>query len=139
MQMSSAVSTMQMTMNDNPATPEVVRQTMAETLRWVRDPAAPCIPTLAIRNLYLFLEEEKLSEAVRLNETLAPYWPVLWRVAGSGHYREKGEPVREVPKKPAKCEESAQPENPEESQPKERIRRPPIPSLQEAGYTPRAV
>lgn len=96
----------------DPATPEVVRQTMAETLRWVRDPAAPCIPTLAIRNLYLFLEEEKLSEAVRLNETLAPYWPVLWRVAARGHYLEKGEPVREVPKKPTKSEESAQPENP---------------------------
>ena len=78
----------------DPVTPEVVKRTVAETLRRVNDPATKWVPTLAARNLYMLLEDEKLSGAAALDEVLSPYWPVLWRVAARGHYFVKREPLR---------------------------------------------
>lgn len=79
----------------DPVTPELVRKTVAETVRRLGNPATRWTPTLAARNLYVLLDEEKLAGAAPLNEALSPYWPVLWRVAARGHYFERREPVRE--------------------------------------------
>jgi len=79
----------------DPVTPELVRKTVAETVRRLANPATRWTPTLAARNLYVLLDDEKLAGAAALNESLSPYWPVLWRVAARGHYFERREPVRE--------------------------------------------
>ena len=79
----------------DPVTPELVRKTVAETVRRLSHPAARWTPDLAARNLYLLLDDEKLPGAAALNETLSPYWPVLWRVAARGHYVVHRQPVRE--------------------------------------------
>jgi hypothetical protein len=79
----------------DPATAELVRKTVGETVRRMSSPATKWTPMLAARNLYVLLDGEKLAGAAALNEALAPYWPVLWRVAARGHYFERREPVRE--------------------------------------------
>jgi hypothetical protein len=79
----------------DPVTPEVVRKTVAETVRRLNNPATKWTPMLAARNLYVLLEEEKLSGATTVDKALAPYWPVLWRVAARGHYFARREPVRQ--------------------------------------------
>src|SRR5215472_11583569 len=81
--------------SSEPVAPELVRKTVAETVRRLSDPAAKWTPELAARNLYVLLDDEKLAGAAALNETLAPYWPVLWRVAARGHYFVQRKPVRE--------------------------------------------
>ncbi len=78
-----------------PVKPELVRKTVAETVRRLGNPATKWTPALAARNLYGLLDDEKLAGATALDESLAPYWPVLWRVAARGHYFERREPVRE--------------------------------------------
>jgi hypothetical protein len=95
---------------------ELVRQTVAETARRMNNPATKWTPMLAARNLYVLLDEEKLAGAAALNEALAPYWPVLWRVAARGHYFAQQEPIREAGRR-------------------EPIYQPAIPSLSEGGYT----
>ena len=99
----------------DPATAELVRKTVAETVRRLTNPATKWTPMLAARNLYVLLDGEKLAGAAALNEALAPYWPVLWRVAARGHYFERREPVREIGRR-------------------EEVYQPPIPSLKEDGY-----
>jgi hypothetical protein len=79
----------------DPVTPELVRKTVAETVRRLGNPATRWTPTLAARNLYVLLDDEKLAGAAALNESLSPYWPVLWRVGARGHYFERREPIRE--------------------------------------------
>jgi hypothetical protein len=79
----------------DPVTSELVRKTVAETVRRLSNPAAKWTPDLAARNLYGLLDDEKLAGAAALNEALAPYWPVLWRVAARGHYFIQRKPVRE--------------------------------------------
>jgi len=98
------------------ATPELVRKTVAETVRRLGNPAIKWTPTLAARNLYALLDDEKLAGAAALNEAISPYWPVLWRVAARGHYFERREPVRESGRR-------------------EPVYQPAIPSLKEDGYT----
>jgi hypothetical protein len=100
----------------DPATPELVRKTVAETVRRLSNPATKWTPMLAARNLYVLLDDEKLAGATALNEALAPYWPVLWRVAARGHYFLEREPVRESGRR-------------------EPVYQPAIPSLKEDGYT----
>ena len=59
-------------------TPDLVRQTVAETLRVCGgNPAMQCISLHGARNLDVLLEDEKLSGVARLNEALLPYWRVL--------------------------------------------------------------
>jgi hypothetical protein len=79
----------------DPVTPELVRKTVAETVRRLSNPATRWTPDLAARNLYVLLDDEKLPGAAALNEALSPYWPVLWRVAARGHYFVHREPVRD--------------------------------------------
>jgi hypothetical protein len=98
-------------------TPEVVRQTVAETLRLLRDPATKWRPILAARNLYVLLDGEKLSGVDALNQALRPYWLALWRVAARGHHFLTSEPVRD------------------KSRTLEHIYHPPIPSIREGQYT----
>lgn len=100
-----------------PVTPELVRQAVAETLRCAGKPAIQYMPVHAARNLYVFLEDERLSGVTRLNEALLPYWRVLWRVAARGHYLERKEPVREG------------------AEDRESIYRPPIPTVREGEFT----
>jgi hypothetical protein len=97
------------------ATPDVVRRTVAETLRRMSKPE--CRPVLAARNLYVLLDQERLRGADALDEALKPYWPALWRVAARGHYAVEGKPVRG------------------ESQRGEGVYQPVIPSIGEGGYT----
>ena len=98
------------------ATPEIVRRTVLETRKRLSDPATKWEPLLAARNLYLILEEEKLSGAEALDRALRPYWPILWRLAARGHYFVKQQPLR-----PA-------------STPKDSFYQPPIPSVKEGEY-----
>jgi hypothetical protein len=79
----------------DPVTPEMVRKTVAETVRRLSNPATRWTPDLAARNLYVLLDDEKLPGAAALNEALSPYWPVLWRVAARGHYFVHRQPVRD--------------------------------------------
>jgi hypothetical protein len=101
----------------DPVTPDLVRQTVAETLRCTTNPAIQCTPLHAARNLYVFLEDEKLPGVTRINEALVPYWRVLWRVAARGHYLERKEPVRE-----------------ESREQDDSIYRPALPSIEQGGY-----
>ncbi|HEX9006705.1 MAG TPA: hypothetical protein VF889_05395 [Bacteroidota bacterium] len=98
-------------------TPDLVRQTVAETIRCVSTPAMQSIALHAARNLYVFLEDEKISGVTRLNEALFPYWPVLWRVAARGDYLERKEPVRETLREQD-----------------DSIYRPALPSVEQGGY-----
>lgn len=50
-------------------------------------------PQFAARNLYELLEEEPFGIEA-MNQALKPYWPILWRAAGRGHYLMRGTPVR---------------------------------------------
>ena len=79
----------------DPVTPEMVRKTVAETVRQLSNPATRWTPDLAARNLYVLLDDEKLPGAAALNEALSVYWPVLWRVAARGHYFVHRQPVRD--------------------------------------------
>jgi hypothetical protein len=76
-----------------PATPEVVRRTVEETLRRLSKPGYR--PVMAARNLYVLLDQERLGGADALDRALKPYWPALWRVAARGHYAVAGKPVQE--------------------------------------------
>ncbi len=98
-------------------TPEVVRRTVAETLRRLSKSPSEYRPVLAARNLYVLLDKEKLGGVDALDQALKPYWPALWRVAARGHYFLKGQPVRD------------------ESQERERVYQPAIPSIREGEYT----
>lgn len=99
------------------ATPDIVRRTVAETRRRVNDLAGKYEPLLAGRNLYVLLEEEKLTGADALDRALRPYWSVLWRLAARGHYYLRNAPIR----KKARMRDD--------------IYRPPIPSVSEGQYT----
>lgn len=102
---------------DDPVTPESVRRTVLETRKRLSDAGTKSEPLLAARNLYVILDEEKLSGAEALDRTLRPFWPILWRLAARGHYLLKREPLRAA------------------SIPKDSFYQPPIPSVKEGEYT----
>ena len=77
-----------------PSTPDVVRRAIRKTHRRVRDLSATQLPTLAGRNLYVLLEEDKVPGAEDLTRALRPFWPMLWRLAARGHYVLMKAPVR---------------------------------------------
>jgi hypothetical protein len=77
-----------------PVVPEVVRQTVAETLRQLASPAMKWRPILAARNLYVFLDACEVTDADALNKALLPYWEPLWRLAARGHYFLYRKPIR---------------------------------------------
>ena len=96
--------------------PDFVRRTVTETRRRMGE-ATKYLPLLAGRNLYVLLEDEKLSGADALNRTLRPYWPSLWKLAARGHYYVKHEPIREARKA------------------SEEMLKPQIPPVAEGGFT----
>jgi len=102
---------------DDSVTPEIVRRAVLETRKRLSDPAMKQEPLLAARNLYVILDEEKLSGAEALDHALRPFWAVLWRLAARGHYLLKQEPLRAA------------------SIPKDSFYQPPIPSVKEGEYT----
>lgn len=73
---------------------DTVRQTIAETLRQLADPATKWRPILAARNLYVFLEDGEATDADALNRALQPHWEGLWRMAARGHYFLHRKPIR---------------------------------------------
>ena len=103
-------------LGSGPIAPEVVRAAIAQLLQRLQDSKSWCgPPIMAGRNLYLLLEDaEKSCGVAELNEALAPFFRVLWRVAARGHYAATREPIRA----------SGQ-----------TFFRPPIPTLQENGFT----
>ena len=103
-------------LGSSPISPEVVRVAVAKLLQRLEDPASRCgPPIMAGRNLYLLLEDaEKSCSVAELNQALAPFFRVLWRVAARGHYAAAREPIRA----------SGQ-----------TFFRPPIPALHENGFT----
>jgi len=101
---------------EDQATPELVRRTVLEARKRLSDPATKAEPLLAARNLYVILEEEKLSGAEALDRALRPFWPILWRLAARGHYFLNQEPLR-LP-----------------STPKDSFYQPPIPPVKEGEY-----
>jgi hypothetical protein len=100
----------------DPGTPDTLRQTVAETLRLLRDPAVKWRPLEAARNLYVLLDHEKFSGVDTLNQALRPYWTALWRVAARGHYFLMHRPVRDT------------------SRPLEHAYQPAIPSVREGQF-----
>jgi hypothetical protein len=101
---------------EDQATPEIVRRTVLEARKCLSDPVTKTEPLLAARNLYVILEEEKLSGAEFLDRALRPFWPILWRLAARGHYFLNQEPLR-LP-----------------SAPKDSFYQPPIPPVKEGEY-----
>ena len=78
----------------HPISPDGVRQTVAETLRQLADPAMKWRPILAARNLYVFLDGDEINDADAVNRALRPYWEGLWRMAARGHYFLYKKPIR---------------------------------------------
>lgn len=83
--------------SDEAMTPDMVRRTVMETRKRLGEAGAKVEPLLAGRNLYVFLEDEKLSGADAVDRALRPFWPGLWRLAARGHYHLTQRPVRIKP------------------------------------------
>lgn len=98
-------------------TAETVRKAVLETRKHLSDPATRSEPLLAGRNLYVILDEERLSGAEALDRALRPFWPILWRLAARGHYLLKRDPLRVA------------------SIPKDSFYQPPIPSVKEGEFS----
>jgi hypothetical protein len=64
-----------------------VRRAVANTLRMLKNANQDRQrPIFVARNLYFLLDELELPNIEKLNDTLRPYWPILWRVCARGHY-----------------------------------------------------
>jgi len=76
-----------------------VRRVVKRTIQMLRNPAQlRRRPILAVRNLYTMLDDEKFSNAEKLNDALWPHWKALWRVCARGHYAMHRKPLREKPR-----------------------------------------
>ncbi len=98
-------------------TPEIVRQTVAETRKRLSDSPVKWNTFLVARNLLVLLDDEKLPGADALNRALRPFWPVLWGLAARGHYCLTQQPLRA------------------KSMSQDSFYQPPIPSLKEGDFT----
>jgi len=77
-------------------TKDDVRRVVKHTIQMLRSPAQKKRrPILAVRNLYTMLDDEKFSNAEKLNDALWPHWKALWRVCARGHYAVHKKPLRE--------------------------------------------
>ena len=75
---------------------EDVRRVVEKTIQALRNPMPQqWKPILAARNLFFVLDETEFPNIEKLNETLWPYWPMLWRVCARGHYFQQGKPLVE--------------------------------------------
>jgi hypothetical protein len=76
-----------------------VRRVVKRTIQMLRNPTQlRRRPILAVRNLYTMLDDEKFSNAEKLNDALWPHWKALWRVCARGHYAMHRKPLREKPR-----------------------------------------
>jgi hypothetical protein len=73
-----------------------VLSAVEESIRRVRESARPYTPVFCARNLYVLLDREQFSSVETINAVLAPYWPVLWRVAARGHFLYEKKPIRDT-------------------------------------------
>lgn len=79
-------------------TKDDVRRVVKRTIQMLRNPAQNRRrPILAVRNLYTMLDDEKFSNAEKLNDALWPFWKALWRVCARGHYAIHKKSLREKP------------------------------------------
>jgi hypothetical protein len=77
---------------------EDVRRVVKRTIQMLKDASQKRRrPLLAVRNLYTFLDEEKISNVEKLSDALLPHWAVLWRVCARGHYAAHRKPLRPRP------------------------------------------
>ncbi len=75
---------------------EDVRRVVNHTIRMLKNPAEERQrPIFVARNLYFLLDELEFPNVEKLNETLWPYWPILWRVCARGHYFHHAEPLQD--------------------------------------------
>jgi hypothetical protein len=80
-------------------TKDDVRRVVKRTIQILMSPAQNRRrPILAVRNLYTMLDDEKFSNAEKLNDALWPHWKALWRVCARGHYAVHKRPLREKPR-----------------------------------------
>jgi len=80
---------------------EDVRRAVTHTLRMLKNQAEDRQrPIFVARNLYFLLDELEVPNVEKLNETLWPYWPILWRVCARGHYFLHVQPLQD-PNSPA--------------------------------------
>ncbi len=71
-----------------------VRRVVERSIDALRNPAEQnWKPILAGRNLFYVIDETEVRSIQKLNEVLAPYWTILWRVCARGHYFQRGEPI----------------------------------------------
>ncbi len=83
--------------SDDAVPPDMVRRTVTETRKRLGEAGSKFAPLLAGRNLYVLLEDEKLSGVDAVDRALRPFWPGLWRLAARGHYHLTQRPVRIKP------------------------------------------
>jgi hypothetical protein len=75
--------------------PEAIPRVASALIRKLREsPSSAPRPTFVGRNLYLIFRDERLKGIESLNEALAPYMGVVFRIAARGHYLREGRPVR---------------------------------------------
>ena len=75
---------------------EDVRRVVTHTIRMLKNPTEDRQrPIFVARNLYFLLDELEFPNIEKLNETLWPYWPILWRVCARGHYLRHAEPLQD--------------------------------------------
>ena len=75
---------------------EDVRRAVTHTLRILNNPAEDRQrPIFVARNLYFLLDGLEVPNVEKLNETLWPYWPILWRVCARGHYFLHAQPLQD--------------------------------------------
>ena len=77
-----------------------VRRVIKRTIQMLRDPDIEKRrrPILAVRNLYTMLDDEKFTNAEKLNDALWPHWKTLWKVCARGHYATHKRPLRGKPR-----------------------------------------
>jgi len=73
-----------------------VRRAVTNTLRMLKNATQDRQrPIFVARNLYFLLDELELPNIEKLDGTLRPYWPILWRVCARGHYFLHMQPVHD--------------------------------------------
>lgn len=77
---------------------EDVRYLTKKTIQALKSPApSQRKPILAARNLFTVLDCTEFPSQELLNETLQPYWPIVWRVCARGFYFHNSKPLVDEP------------------------------------------
>jgi hypothetical protein len=76
--------------------PDAIPKVASALIRKLREsPSSAPRPTFVGRSLHMIFRDERLKGMESLNEAIAPYMRVLFRIAARGHYLREGRPVRE--------------------------------------------